>query len=180
MRECFYGCKKKKSTLIHSFTCFLISFLTTKFQTKRSLMFPTTIKCLSLSGYNSLPDHRTYSCPAHSYKSPWRPCLLYQCDLEWYLFPCLPWFYLTDWSLSLLAGRGAFGEAVEDSIFSPPANGLFPCSAMSLPMIRALCNWPRGDPFYLLPFPWQLSATSGHRSGARASVSDGTDTWGVE
>lgn len=138
------------------------------------------LKCQSLSGYNSLRDHKTYSCSAQSYKSPWRPCWRYQCDPVWYLFLSLPLFYLTDWLLSLLAGRGTFGEAVADSIFSCPANGLFPCIAVSHPGIRARYNWPHTDPCYPLSYPWQPCATSGHRNGARASVSDDTGTWGAE
>lgn len=76
------------------------------------------LKCQSLSGYNSLQDHKTYSHSAHSYKSPWRPCRQYRCDPVWYSSLPPPLFYLTDWLLSLLAGRGTFGEVATYSIFS--------------------------------------------------------------
>lgn len=153
--------------------------LHTSFYIHRNYKDTHPVKCLSPLGYNSRSDHRTYSRSAHIYRSQLRLCLLYQCDPEWYSYLSLPLFYLTYWSLFLLAGRGTFGEAVADSIFSHAANGLAPCNAMSHPRIRALYNSFHSGALYPSSFPWQLSATSGHRSGAGASVSD-TDTWGVE
>ena len=68
-----------------------MSLLHDPLQIKRRFCAPLP-KCQSLSGHSSLPDHRTDSCFVHSYKSPLRPCLLYQSDplQVWYLFLSLP------------------------------------------------------------------------------------------
>lgn len=138
----------------------------------------THFKCQSPSGCSSLQGRRTGSRPAHSYKSPWRLCPRCQSGplMAWDFWP---WFCLTGCSPFLWVAKRTSAAAGTGSISSSPGGARFPCDTARCRRTRAprslTCSLP-SDP---LSFPWQLSATSGRRSGAGASSCGDTDTAGA-